>query len=123
MCINPCCNVFLLLLLFILLVVCLCCLVYKTYSYTSCKFMKELFCQNLPRGRLLFLLFGCTMQNNMECTRCFGEEMTHVRHNVLACVQHLALVNRLMLLFWAYFLFVYNEICWYILAMWLVIFV
>lgn len=112
-CNNHFTHVLLLLLLFALLVMFvmwLCCLVCKIYSWTSYKFWKSCFANFFQRGRLLFLLIGCIMQNNMVYTIFFGEETKHVGHDVSTYVQHLALVSRLMLLLsWVNFLDVCNE--------------
>lgn len=37
----------------------------------------------------------CIMQNDMECTKCFGEEITNVRPDVLAYVHRRPFVNKL----------------------------
>lgn len=67
---------------------------------------------------MLLFMIGYLIQNNTKYTLCFGEEGTHVRHNVLARVQQLAVVSRSMLLqFGAEIMIVLNHTCCYLLAM------
>lgn len=87
---------------------CFLCLLYLWFAYVAqfvrlththlISLWKSCFAKIWQRGEILIPFDWLHYEKNMEYTRYFCEARTHVGQDVPACVQHLALVSRPMLL-------------------------